>query len=112
MRKRRARARVAVRRTMKPMPANFEADELRGSGRVLNLGTSGVFVRTECPPEPGAGVRVVFQDAAGNEMKVEGKVRWSTTEEVDGGPGFGMAIDGAPEDYLKLYREMLRAVGE
>ena len=111
MKDRRAVGRVPVQRIMKPMLATFEADEVRGEGRVLNLSRSGLFLSTEDPPEPGKSVRVVFEDAAGDKIEAEGMVRWSDAQGKDGTAGFGMEIDRPSDDFIELYAELLRLLG-
>jgi hypothetical protein len=108
-RKRRSR-RVEVRRVMKPLKAAFEVDGERLPGRVLNLGGTGMFVRTSSPPGSGAEVTVVIEDAGGHEVEARGTVRWSSAEENGTPAGFGMAIDSPSRDYVDLYEEMLRAL--
>ena len=106
MRDRRALGRVPLQRIMKPMPATFEADEVRAQGQVLNVSSSGLFVSTECPPEPGKRVLVVFEDATGGKIEAEGTVRWSDAHGKDSVPGFGMEIDHPSDDFSELYEEL------
>ena len=94
---------------MKPMKATFTVDGERLPGRVLNLGGTGLFIGTTNPPEAGAQVSVVIEDAGGHKIEVAGAARWSTSEEK-GPAGFGIAIDSPSRDYLELYEEMLHAI--
>ena len=69
-------------------------------------------IGTSSPPEPGAEVSVMIEDAGGNKVEAAGTVRWSTANEKAPVEGFGMAIDSPSREYLALYEEMLRALDE
>ena len=92
--------------------AAFATGEIRGSGRVLNLGRAGLFVATPRPPDSHTPVDIVLEDPAGNKIEVKGTVRWSIAKDEGCPPGFGMAIEHPSEAYLDLYEELLRTAAQ
>ena len=110
--RRRRTRRVEMRRVMRPMKAYFWVGGERFPCHIVSLGGGGMSIGTSNPPEFGAEVSVVIEDASATKVEAAGTVRWSTAEENGSWKGFGMAIDSPSRDYLALYEEMLRALNE
>ncbi len=113
-------------RITSPIAAIFQAEQPRAPGsagraapllverlgHVVNIGASGIFIGTESPPARGASVRVVFENALGGKVEVDGVVCWNTAEAPFEAPGFGMEIGWPSDAYLELYEGMVRALGQ
>lgn len=95
------------RRELKPIPAAFNAANLKAKGYLSKLSRRGLFFATDQLPKPGVRVRVVFNDSHGNKISIGGSVRWNTAQLPPKTSGFGMQIDGRPADYLEFYEELL-----
>ena len=95
------------RRELKAIPAAFAAGSIKAKGHVSKLSRKGLFFATGRLPNPGATARVVFNDADGNKISVSGSVRWNTAQLPPKISGFGMQIDGATDEYLEFYEDLL-----
>ena len=102
-----ANRRRQLRRVMKPLPAAFTAGSRKGQGHVSKLSRKGLFFATDDLPPPGDAVRIAFQDNEGKTIKVNGIVRWNTTQISPRASGFGIEIDSVPDAYLAFYDEIL-----
>ncbi len=98
-----------LKRNVTRVPASFESGELRGKGHVKNVSKGGLFLRTEVLPEPGREVRVLFHTQQGRKVEIQGIVVWSTAEleHPDARPGFGVRFEGASEQFLEFYEQIL-----
>ena len=102
--------RKMLRRSIKRIPAAFEAGDARGNGHVKNVSKEGLFVRSSTLPEPGAEIRLIFHDRHGSKLEVRGIVRWTTTQLPDANmakPGFGVQLLERPEGYMDFYEQIL-----
>jgi len=108
MQERRRQSRVKMRRSLKRIPAVFEAGKLRGRGQIGGVSREGLFFCTDRPPDPGSPVRVVFSDHLGRKIEVSGDVRWNTAEKINpAAEGFGMHIDHSSDQFPEFYEELL-----
>ena len=98
-----------LKRSVARVPASFESGEVRGKGHVKNVSKGGVFLRSDVLPEPGSEIRVLFHTQQGRKVEIEGIVVWSTTEleQPDARPGFGVRFEGASEQFLEFYEQIL-----
>lgn len=95
------------RRDVKRIPAAFSTHDLKGKGQISKLSRRGLFFTTDRLPTPGQPVCVVFRDAAGNEISIEGTVRWNTAQMRPNASGFGMQIEKCTQEYLDFYETIL-----
>jgi hypothetical protein len=107
MRDKNANRRRQLRRVMKPLPAAFTAGDRKGQGYISKLSRKGLFFATDDLPTPGDAVRIAFQNNEGKTLKVNGIVRWNTTQLGRRASGFGIEIDAVPDAYLAFYDEIL-----
>ena len=110
MTNRRKDSRVRMSRKLKPIPAAFRTDRMRGEGHVASLSSRGLFVASGSLPEPGEFVTVVFSDRSGSKIEVCGIVRWTTDQlppEKCSKSGFGMYLEFVSDDYREFYEELL-----
>ncbi len=98
-----------LKRSVARVPASFESGEVRGKGHVKNVSKGGLFLRSDVLPEPGSEIRVLFHTQQGRKVEIEGIVVWSTTEleQPDARPGFGVRFEGASEQFLEFYEQIL-----
>ena len=106
-RPRRAPRRQIPRRNIKRIAAAFSTHELKGKGQISKLSRRGLFFATPQLPKPGQLVCVVFRDAQGNKISVEGTVRWNTAQMKPNASGFGMLFKKQTPEYLDFYEGML-----
>ncbi len=109
---RRIIGRIPVGRIMKPMAAVFRTSLVEGQGNVMDLSQAGMFIASETLPEPGEGIRVVFEDASGAKLDVRGTVRWNTGPEPDPVSGFGIQLHKPGPEYLVFCQAVVEARGE
>ncbi len=98
-----------LKRSVARVPASFESGEVRGKGHVKNVSKGGLFLRSDVLPEPGSEIRVLFHTQQGRKVEIERIVVWSTTEleQPDARPGFGVRFEGASEQFLEFYEQIL-----
>ncbi len=98
-----------LKRNVTRVPASFESGELRGKGHVKNVSKGGLFLRTDALPEAGSEVRVLFHTQLARKVEIRGIVVWSTAEldQPDARPGFGVRFEGASEQFLEFYEQIL-----
>jgi hypothetical protein len=95
------------RRELGPIPAAFSTPNIKAKGHVWKLSRKGLFFATDRLPKPGVRVRVVFNDPDGNKISIGGSVRWNTAQLPPKVSGFGMEVEGRPQDYLEFYEDLL-----
>lgn len=84
------------------IPAEFEADGLKGRGEVRNVSEGGLFVGTLHIPDEGACVAVRLQEPGKAEVEVSGLVWWTAPAGRATPCGFGLRVLGEDESYLRL----------
>jgi Tfp pilus assembly protein PilZ len=92
------------------IPVEFETDDLRGTGKIKNVGLGGLFVGSQQIPEQGESVSLSFHFPGGQELSVQGVVWW-TTRETTGRhrtPGFGLRLIEENEGYELAVNRLLR----
>lgn len=94
-----ARVRTAIH-------TEFRAGDVRGRGKIQNVGEGGLFVGTASIPEQGEYVQVQFRSPAGDPMEVRGLVWW-TTSQRHRRPGFGLRLLSANQNYRAMVRALL-----
>lgn len=99
-----------LKRTVARVPASFESGDLRGKGHVKNVSKGGVFLRSECLPESGSDVRILFHSRDGRKIEVTGIVVWNTNElggHPEVRPGFGIRFHEHSDAYREFYEQIL-----
>ncbi len=99
-----------LRRSIKRIPAAFEAGSTRGKGHVKNISKEGLFVRSATLPEPGSEVRLIFHDRQGTKVEVRGLVCWCTDQLPDAHdvkPGFGVQLHERSDAFRDFYEQVL-----
>ena len=95
------------------LPARFVADgeeiPLRGDAQTEDIGSGGLFLRTERTIPEGTRVSVILDPCDGSaEMEFQGRVVYTRTEE--GPAGIGVQFDKLNSDEMKRLRRMIRDV--
>jgi hypothetical protein len=100
---------MADRRIRTLIKTDFEAGELKSTGKIRNLCADGLFVCTPVVPEQGESVRLHFRVPGGARVDVAGLVWWTTVERglTDRRSGFGVRVLDAGEDYEALIEMLL-----
>ena len=86
----------------------FRSETASGQGRVANLSTGGLFVRTNRTPALGELVHLTLQGTV-PPLELEARVRW-TGSPRDGTGGFGAQLVAPPHAYREIIRS-LAAIG-
>ena len=105
MKERRQKGRIKLRRTVDPIPVEFEIGEIRGQGRVAKLAPDGVFVGTDQLPEILSEGSVILYDEGGSKIELTGTVRRVVGRKRN--PGFFLQIGSPSDAYSELYERML-----
>ncbi len=105
MKERRQKGRIKLRRTVDPIPVEFEIGEIRGQGRVAKLAPDGVFVSTDQLPDILSEGRVILHDDCGGKIELSGTVRRIVGRKRS--QGFFLQIGSPSEAYSELYERML-----
>ena len=77
------------------IPVDFEAADLRGSGRIKNVSAQGLFVGTSSIPDEGDLVRLRFTPPGEPKIHVVGLVWWTTRscpDRAQRSEGFGLRV--------------------
>src|SRR5262245_36467173 len=102
-----ASERIAPRENIR---AEFVAGTARGRGTLLDLSSSGLFVRSPLLPRQGPVTMVLTTDS-GTEVLVAGQVRWSSGRTAFRATGFGVRLTAAGSDYGALLESAREASG-
>jgi hypothetical protein len=92
------------------IPVEFEAGDLRGSGKIRNVGLQGLFVRTSDVPAEGDTIRLSFAAPGESKIQVLGMVWWTTMSAPDRArrpPGFGLRLIEDSEAYDRVVSRLL-----
>ena len=92
------------------IPTDFVAGPVRAQGKIRNLGSRGLFIRTESVPEEGDSIRLRFEAPDGEPVSVEGLVWWTTGErEIRWDErGFGVQLLAASASYRTMIDRLIR----
>ena len=101
---------MAARRVRTSIGVEFDAGEVKGSGKIRNVGLGGFFVSTKAIPEPGEPVCLMFQPPGAEAISVMGLVWWTTRDEIGPHrtPGFGLCLIERNEDYERAVGQLIR----
>ena len=92
------------------IPVEFEASEMRGSGKIENLSAQGLFVGTTDVPAEGDSVRLRFSAPGEPSVELTGLVWWTTLSAPDRArraPGFGLRLLDDSEAYDRIVSRLL-----
>jgi Tfp pilus assembly protein PilZ len=92
------------------IPVEFEADDLRGSGKIKNVSAQGLFVTTSDVPAEGDTVRLSFAPPGEPRIALVGLVWWTTLSAPDRAkraPGFGLRLIDDSEAYDRVVTRLL-----
>ncbi len=89
---------------------DFVAGPVRAQGKIRNLGSRGLFIRTESVPAEGDSIRLRFEAPDGEPVSAEGLVWWTTRERERrwGQQGFGVCLLAASASYRAMIDRMIR----
>jgi uncharacterized protein (TIGR02266 family) len=89
--------------------AEGESIPLRGDAQTEDVGSGGLFLRTERTLPEGTHVSVILDPCDGSaEMEFRGRVVYTRSEEDP--PGVGIQFDKLNGDEMKRLRRMIRDV--
>jgi hypothetical protein len=76
-------------------------------GIVSDLSARGVFILSSFQPDEGAELRITLHEAGSGEIELLGRVSRQrhahrAAQSVVSGGGFGVEIEGAPENFFEL----------
>ena len=93
------------------IPASFQIDEEKVTGRIENVSLGGVFVETPSIPERGDKLWLSFEGPDGEIVEAIGIVWW-TTHECDAArsarQGFGVRLVASSGDYRRFLANLTR----
>ena len=98
----RARQRIGI----DPLRVRYLSDGNESVGEILEVSRTGMFVRTQEFPRPGAVVALQFHDPNGGALvDARGEVRWNTQglAHVGEESGFGVLVFEAPQAYRDFF---------
>ncbi len=80
---------------------DFVAGPVRAQGKIRNVGSGGLFIRTGSVPEEGDSIRLRFESPDGEPVSVEGLVWWTTGKRAlhRDQQGFGVRLLAATASY-------------
>ncbi len=92
------------------IPTDFVAGAVRAQGKIRNLGSRGLFIRTESVPEEGDSIRLRFEAPDGEPVSAEGLVWWTTGERELRWEeqGFGVCLLAASASYRAMIDRLIR----
>jgi hypothetical protein len=101
-----------LRKNSPRIPVAFQVEGLRSKGYIKNVSQAGLFIRSTRLPGSRDPVNIVFADARGRLIHLNGTVRWTTAEVTTPRPitpGFGMHIENPSAQYLEFFQQLLDA---
>jgi hypothetical protein len=106
----RARARVLIPN----ITVRFTADGSESVGQLENLTRTGIFIRSDDLPRPGAAVALQFHAPGGALVDLRGEVRWNTDGLAGLHPasGFGVLLHEPPPEYLAFFDWAFKQSGD
>lgn len=102
------------------IPTRFIAGSVRSQGKIRNLGSNGLFIRTGTIPRQGDTVRLRFEAPDGECVTAEGLVWWTTRTQETGRDeegfgvtrpdeqGFGVCVLNTSTSYRTLLDRLTR----
>jgi hypothetical protein len=79
------------------IPTEFVAGTVKAQGKIRNLGSKGLFIRTGVIPEQGDPVLLRFEAPDGEYVAAEGLVWWTTQAPEIGRDEAGFGVVGQDE---------------
>jgi uncharacterized protein (TIGR02266 family) len=92
------------------IPVEFQAGGNRGTGKINNMGSGGLFIGTGTIPDQGEPVSVRFNLPGESPIAVTGLVWWTTKDALrppSGPQGFGLRLLDASEAYEEAVERLL-----
>ena len=105
-----AKERRKLKRFVRRIPAKFSTHSIEGTGHVKNLSKEGLFMRTNCLPQPGEEVQIIILTRDRLKIEVMGVVRWTTAQldnETPAQPGFGVHIQNRSDAFVEFFTDLL-----
>ena len=92
------------------IPTEFVAGTVKAQGKIRNLGSKGLFIRTGTIPEQGDPVLLRFEAPDGEYVAAEGLVWWTTRAHEIGQDeqGFGVCVLTTSSSYRALLDRLTR----